>query len=209
MWGRAEPAVARGTSALPASSPDALVTFRSLAGETILSPGPKPAPGLDCEGRVSLLNQASFLPGLYRPNGRGADRRLGVARHADGTDALGWVLLGFLLGAAAAVATMMHAELPRHAAAAPAAAPRPAYIAPLPRPEPAPAVVARRPASVRPVIATPAQPAPAAATVAARAPAGAASTAEDDQVADDAAAAGMTSRRGAPAPRPAGDQALY
>ena len=156
---------------------------------------------------MSLLNQASFLPGLYRPNGRGADRRLGVARHADGTDALGWILLGFLLGAAAAVATMMHAELPRHASVATAAAPRPAYIAPLPRPEPAPAVVARRPTTVRPVIAAAAPPAPRA--VAAPAPARTAPTIQDEQVAEDAAAAGMTSRRGAAAPRPAGDQGLY
>ena len=36
--------------------------------------------------------------------------RLEIARHAEGTDAIGWVMLGFLLGAAAAIAALMHAD---------------------------------------------------------------------------------------------------
>ena len=167
---------------------------------------------------MSLLNQTNFLPGLYRPAGRAANRRLEIARHADGTDALGWILLGFLLGAGAAVATMMHAELAHRSAASPISVqPRPAYIAPSPaRPPlagPLPMMGPRIPPAARPLLASPPRPSAASATATAtagrvaptRSPAPAA---VDEQVAEDAAAAGMTSRRGAPA-KAAGDQGLY
>ena len=200
-----------GGQTMQGCSPRALDTFRSHALATIFQPRPEVSAGRFREAHVSLLNQTNFLPGLHRPAGKTGSRRLEIARHADGTDALGWILLGFLLGAAAAVATMMHAELPRSAAAAqPPAAGRLAYIAPSPaRSAPAMAaatIASRAPVSPHTVLAAPAS--PPASEAGPDTPAKAAPAAVDEQVAEDAAAAGMTSRRGAPA-RPAGDQGLY
>ena len=61
-------------------------------------------------------------------------RRLAVAKHAPGFDAVGWTLLGFLLGASLAVFALLHADFrgmmrPLIAAPAPApASPRSAVV---------------------------------------------------------------------------------
>ena len=159
-------------------------------------------------------------------------RRLAVAKHAGGFDALGWSLLGFLLGASLAVFALLHADIrglvrpftatPGHSV--PQTLSSGAVISYTP---PAPA---SRPAAPVPVIeqAAPGSSEPAASAtphVNALASAGAASvhaaspdarprsdgapapsassaspSAADAQVDDDAAAAGMTSRTGAPRP---------
>ncbi len=154
-------------------------------------------------------------------------RRLAVAKHAGGFDAVGWILLGFLLGSSLAVFALMHADVRGMARAftSPAPAPSGAIIRYSPPVSAAPLVAAPR---SEPQTLTLAATAPAAApspTVSALASAGAASAhapgaaskpaaatppapsrpapasdATDTQVADDAAAAGMTSRAGAPAP---------
>ena len=47
----------------------------------------------------------------------------GVTRSAERTDALGWTLLGFLLGVTAAIVVLMHVNFGRPAAAEAASAP--------------------------------------------------------------------------------------
>ena len=152
-------------------------------------------------------------------------RRLAVARRAGGFDSIGWTLLGFLLGASLAVFALLHADvhaLTQSAIGSPAPAPAapvvrytpPAVPAPLLAGMPqAPPALVSAPSTSAPQAATPSTPstsalasagaasahaakAPAPA-VAARAPAAAGS---DAQVADDAAAAGMTSRSVSGAP---------
>jgi len=49
--------------------------------------------------------------------------RPGVGRPAERADALGWTLLGFILGVAAAIAVLMHADFGRPVAAESASAP--------------------------------------------------------------------------------------
>ncbi len=121
-------------------------------------------------------------------------RRLAVARHAEGTEPVGWVLIGFLLGAAAAIVTLTHADwikrLPDSMAAAGATAVAPMH-APGPPPAPAikPIVAAIAPSDAPPA----AQPTEEHASTMAVAPA----PGEDAQVQEDAAAAGMTSHAGA------------
>lgn len=145
-----------------------------------------------------------------------APPRLAVARHARGFDAIGWVLLGFVLGAGAAIAVLLNADFPRRAATPEAShimasgpvlrlqldqAPRQAAAAVAP---PAPAVASAAPAAIPPLLATAARPATApspAAPATAKAPRKGAATAEP--MADDAAAAGMTSRS------EGGDSGLY
>ena len=51
-------------------------------------------------------------------------RRLAVAKHAGGFDAVGWTLLGFLLGASLAVFALLHADF--HGLMRPIAVPAPA-----------------------------------------------------------------------------------
>jgi hypothetical protein len=133
------------------------------------------------------------------PGGKGP-RKLAVARHAH-VDAVGWVLLGFVMGAGAAIAVLMNADFARRPAApAPAVAVREApplrfTIAPLaPRP-----AVAQPPTSVLPglVLALPpTKPAAQTPTTAAKSSASPAHkpSAAAEPVAEDAAAAGMTSR---------------
>ncbi len=89
-------------------------------------------------------------------------RRLAVARHAGGFDAVGWTLLGFLLGASLAVFALLHADM-HGLMRAPAAAPVSAGPPPAPSAEvvttyapPAPAALAAPP----PVFLQPATPAP-------------------------------------------------
>jgi hypothetical protein len=135
-------------------------------------------------------------------------RRLAVARHAQGVDALGWVLLGFVLGAGAAIAVLMNASFVHrgpapvltasqgpsvHVQAEPALQPAviPASVAP-PRLVLPPAALIPAPA------AKPATPAPGAAPASRKA-----RPAVSEAVADDAAAAGMTSRS------EGGDSGLY
>ena len=120
-------------------------------------------------------------------------RRLAVARHAEGSEPIGWVLLGFLLGAALAIVALTHADwvrqLPqtfRTSLSAPAPTPTPVA--------PAKSVAVAPSASIAPPV-TATQSAPPAAgpsTMAAKPAPG-----EETQVADDAAAAGMTSRSNA------------
>ena len=142
-------------------------------------------------------------------------RKLAVARHAPGFDAVGWVLLGFVLGAGLAVFALLHADILRRA---PPPSPPPAVRASLEPAPMAPLVPAVAPLpAITPV--GPAKPAlPASASPPgpdALASAGAASAkgvavaakadispsqpppSSDQQVANDAAAAGMTSRKNA------------
>ena len=164
-------------------------------------------------------------------------RRLAVAKQAGGFDALGWTLLGFLLGASLAVFALLHADISaitRPSAGAPSPPPVPVirYTPPAP-PTGLPLAGGARalPVDLVPTRATaPATSAPTG--VSALASAGAASAhaaakaeaspsipkapaprntaasapATDAEVADDAAAAGMTSRAGA---APAQGQELY
>ena len=160
-------------------------------------------------------------------------RRLVVARQAGGFDALGWTLLGFLLGASLAVFALLHADFsgitrPLSAARAqPPPVPVIRYAPPaLPAGPPLAGLPRAAPVDLSPARAT-SPAAPAASGVSALASAGAASAhaakpapppaaakaaaakstpATEAEVADDAAAAGMTSR--APAPRAPG-QDLY
>ncbi len=44
------------------------------------------------------------------PAPRRRTRKLAVARHAQGADAIGWILLGFVMGAGAAIAVLMNAD---------------------------------------------------------------------------------------------------
>jgi hypothetical protein len=53
------------------------------------------------------------------PSPRRQHRRLAIARHASGSNAMGWMLLGFVLGAGAAIAVLMNADFARQAAQAP------------------------------------------------------------------------------------------
>ena len=169
-------------------------------------------------------------------------RRLAVAKQAGGFDALGWTLLGFLLGASLAVFALLHADISGITRPLTGAAARPPPV-PVIRYSPPPTANPPLAGASRPLPADltptqtplPAAPLPAAplpSGVSALASAGAVSAhaakagaapatpkaaavrspapstpAEDAQVADDAAASGMTSRAGA-APAPQG-QALY
>ena len=124
-------------------------------------------------------------------------RRLAVARHAHGVDALGWVLLGFVMGAGAAIAVLVNADFGRRE-------PGPTMAirqSPPLRFEIAP--VARQPTLILPPAPSPAFLGPVAGLApktpqppAAKPPAGPAHkpAAASEAVADDAAAAGMTSR---------------
>ena len=143
-------------------------------------------------------------------------RKLAIAKHAGGFDSVGWTLLGFLLGASLAVFALLHADFrgSSRALIAPAAA-LPPINAVVRYSPPAVAV----PPLAGPPATGPGSPAseptlPAARSVNALASAGAASAhaaptaarpplpqaprpapgGGDSQVADDAAAAGMTSR---------------
>ena len=113
-------------------------------------------------------------------------RKLAVARHAHGVDAIGWVLLGFVLGAGAAIAVLLNANFahrsvaPESAIAVRQAPPLRFTLAPV-RTQPA-AIVQPAP------VLTPVQ-APGKAAAPPRKPAAA-----PEPVAEDAAAAGMTSR---------------
>jgi hypothetical protein len=142
-----------------------------------------------------VVNLSNSGAGAQDPRGR---RRLEIARHAEGVDALGWALLGFVLGAAAAVAALLHADFhvqaPRetsrliqlHTAPAAAQLALQALIrAPEPRPPPA---VTAKPAAPTP--------APKATTPAAGSSISMYKPAipKSAQVDEDAAAAGMTSR---------------
>jgi hypothetical protein len=153
-------------------------------------------------------------------------RRLAVAKHAGGFDAVGWILLGFLLGSSLAVFALMHADVrgmarslastapptsgaiirysPPASAAQPPAEPTPepkavTLAATLPAVAPPPAVSALASAGAASVHSPGAAPKPAAGPPAALSKPAPASNAADTQVADDAAAAGMTSRASAPA----------
>ncbi len=142
-------------------------------------------------------------------------RRLAIARHAEGTDSLGWILMGFMLGVGATVAVLLHAEFGRRAAspAALASAPRsapavsPAELA-APAPILAPAILAPsnlaavgRTTSRPKAATTDSGPEPNGGTArrtpphAPNLPARRVAPADDPQMAEDAAAAGMTSRR--------------
>lgn len=164
-------------------------------------------------------------------------RRLAVAKQAGGFDALGWTLLGFLLGASLAVFALLHADISGITRPLTGAAARPPPV-PVIRYSPPPTANPPLAGASRPLPAdltptqTPLPAAPLPSGVSALASAGAVSAhaakagaapatpkaaavrspapstpAEDAQVADDAAASGMTSRAGA-APAPQG-QALY
>ncbi len=158
-------------------------------------------------------------------------RRLAVARHAGGFDAVGWTLLGFLLGASLAVFALLHADFHglMRPLAVPAAAPAPAravitYAPPAPPlAGPAPTFVTpdAAPAGPPPVVRAPVR------VLSALASAGVASTHAsgeaharpaapparaaqvDAQVDDDAAAAGLTSRAAATPKSPAASPDLY
>jgi hypothetical protein len=143
-------------------------------------------------------------------------RKLAVARHAHGFDAIGWVLLGFVMGAGVAVFALLHADIlvRNHAPTIQASAgtdslanaPLVPAVAPLPAVKPAPPIAAV--AHAPPASAAP--PAPALADAGAASAKGVAVDAAqalpsgprpapgpDQQVSADAAAAGMTSRSGA------------
>ena len=120
-------------------------------------------------------------------------RRLAVARHAEGSEAIGWVLLGFLLGAALAIATLAHADWikqlpqtfrtsisPPVQVTAPAAPRKLTALAPSAA-NPTSEALPQSSAPPSGPSAMPSKPAPG----------------EEAQVADDAAAAGMTSRSNA------------
>ena len=142
------------------------------------------------------MSAAQDIHDSARAGGKGP-RKLAIARHAHGVDAIGWVLLGFVLGAGAAIAVLMNADFVRRGPAAEPAiavraaaplrfaiapvAPQPAVIAP---PAPAPAFLGP---FLAPKTSLPASP---------KAPAGVARkpAAVPEPVAEDAAAAGMTSR---------------
>jgi hypothetical protein len=140
-------------------------------------------------------------------------RKLELARHAHGFDAIGWVLLGFVLGAGLAVFALLHADsvlrrappAPPRAAASPAPAQPawvhapPAALAPLPAVLPVPPESASPPGPVALAGAAGARSAPAAAKPnrpPAPKPAPKPAPRADQEVADDAAAAGLTSRSG-------------
>jgi hypothetical protein len=163
-------------------------------------------------------------------------RRLAVARQAGGFDAIGWTLLGFLLGASLAVFALLHADVgvfgkPLMGAASPPPAVQPvAVVHYAPPPAPPALVGAPQALAPAPVVATPVQPVvetksgvsalanagaasahgakpPPAATASKATPPAASTSNADSEVADDAAAAGMTSR--APAAAPSQSQDLY
>ena len=121
-------------------------------------------------------------------------RRLAIARHAEGTSPVGWVLIGVLIGAATTIFALSHAD----------------WIKRLPDPMRAPAIVAvASPAKAPPpparlamaaTVAAPAsdsQQAVAPAAVQASTMAAKPTPGEEAQVEEDAAAAGMTSHSGA------------
>ena len=129
------------------------------------------------------------------------NRKLAVARHAHGSNAMGWILLGFVLGAGAAIAVLMNADFVRNT-------PQPAYAVRLALTPRVASPIAQAPAMMLqparlepvtvPAITLPTKPAafasaapsaPAKASIKKPGPTGALS-----QVSEDAAAVGMTSR---------------
>ena len=144
-----------------------------------------------------------------------APRKLELARHYRGADAIGWVLLGFVLGAGAAMAVLLNANFgarkPDVAAnQGPSVRLELSPAAPAPPP-----IVVSAPAALPPQVST-VQPAPEAApavvqaapkpALAAASPARAARkppSGVPEAVAQDAAAAGLTSRS------EGGDSGLY
>ena len=109
-----------------------------------------------------------------------------MANQSSGSNAVGWVVLGFLAGVAATLGVMvfLNSGHAKHTEAESSAAPIAASEAPAVAAQTAPAP-APKPPSAKP-------PAPAAAVAAAND--------ADAQVQEDAAAAGMTSRRQSSAP---------
>ena len=161
-------------------------------------------------------------------------RRLAVAKHATGFDAVGWTLLGFLLGASLAVFALLHADFHGLLRPLPPPPPTPASTTPavVTYAPPATPLAGAGPAIVTPDTAPPAPPpvvrvpartfsALASAGVASANASGkthprsatsapkAASAAADAQVDDDAAAAGLTSRAGAAPKSAAASPDLY
>ncbi len=152
---------------------------------------------------MSLFNLVHPFAGQRAPR-----RRIAVARHAKQSDPLGWILLGFLLGAGAAITVMMHANLsvrrmpePLKLLTPPAAAPKPPPPPSAPA-APASAVTPSKPAAVAPAPAT---------AMASSGPGLIAPGPPDAQVEEDAAAAGMTSQppKAPPAVKSAEARGLY
>lgn len=137
---------------------------------------------------MSLIQSGAARHG-GRPIARSRRTRLAVARHAEGTDALGWVLLGFLMGAGAAIALLVHADPARQLLAVVRPPAAPSRSAPIARLANTIAVSARaQPARPQP---------PASASALATAPRAIRSVeppAPNAEVAEDAASAGLTAR---------------
>ena len=60
---------------------------------------------------MTSLTHAGAVQKAGRQVAQARRSRLALARHHKSTNALGWVLLGFVLGVGAAIAVMMHADL--------------------------------------------------------------------------------------------------
>ena len=136
------------------------------------------------DGSVDFPLTSAPLGVARSPHGRRRPPRLIIIKRHHGNRALGLVLLGFILGAAAAIALMLHAQAP--VVQAPAA-----FRAPTAPVVPAPRVwaAAQPPGPVVPPAKTRGPlPTPSAAKPRTQAPISA-------QTEEDAAAAGMTSRR--------------
>ena len=121
-------------------------------------------------------------------------RRLAVARHAEGTQPIGWVLIGVLMGAAITFVALSHADwikrLPDPLKPAGTVA---IATAPAPARAPAPTVQVAAAAAQTAEVMPPVTPTGSQTSTMAAAP----TAGEEAQVAEDAAAAGMTSHSAA------------
>ena len=118
-------------------------------------------------------------------------RRLAVARHTEGTPPVGWVLIGFLMGAAIAILALSHADWMKRLPDAMKAQAMPTAPAPTQVPTPSPAPMVRAATDIAPVPDTQAAVTPPNSQPSAMA--AKPSPGEEAQVEEDAAAAGMTS----------------
>ncbi len=120
-------------------------------------------------------------------------RRLAVARHADGMQPIGWVLIGVLIGAAISIVALSHADWIKRLPDPLKPAATVAIAAPVRAPPPATTVQAATTTAQTTEVMPPVTPTGAqTSTMAAKPEPG-----EEAQVAEDAAAAGMTSHSAA------------
>jgi hypothetical protein len=125
-----------------------------------------------------------------------AARKLALARRTPGSGALVWMLLGFLMGAGAAVAVLTRADFSDRAPP-PLVRVRLTPLVPAPQALPAPAAPPVAPSAATLAGVAPVAVSKASATKASMTPPAARPPPPSPQVVEDAAATGMTSRGGA------------